>query len=117
MTRARSRPASARVARTATRAASTSLLLVAALSATGCGGDGGNEVEIDGATAEREILRGLAEDVGIEPTDVRCPEEREGEPGRRVRCIGTAPAGDEFIIEVTLTEDGFDAVVPPQQFD
>lgn len=48
-----------------------------------------------------------------------CPDDEEAEDGNEFDCTLTAPNGDEVTVNVTMTGDdgGFDAVVPPQQFE
>ena len=47
------------------------------------------------------------------------PEGQEAEEGNEFQCTLTAPNGGEVAVDVTITEggDGFEAVVPPQQFE
>jgi Domain of unknown function (DUF4333) len=83
--------------------------------AVGCGSG-----TIDDAELEEEIKKDLAADVGVEPKAIDCPSDIESQAGKKFECIGTAPADDErFRISVNLTNDdgGFDAVVPPEQFE
>jgi Domain of unknown function (DUF4333) len=92
------------------RAACVGLVVVAA----GCGSE-----TLDAPALEAEIKQDLTADVGIAPEAIDCPDEVEIEKGKRFECTGTAPAGDTFKIAVELTNDdgGFDAVVPPEQFE
>lgn len=91
-------------------------LVVACLAAAaiGCGQD-----MIDASKLEAEIKRDLTAEVGTAPKAIECPEDIEKEKGTKFECTGTAPAGDTFRIDVELTNDsgGFEAVVPPEQFE
>lgn len=86
-------------------------LAAAALAA--CGG-------IDSADLEEQLRTDLSEDVGVNPDDVSvdCPDDIPAEEGAEFECELTAPNGDPVVVEVTLTDDegGFEAVVPPEQF-
>ena len=96
---------------------------LAALVIAGCGGSvevnigGGETLNEDDLAAE--LSRQLGESVGEPPQSVDCPSGIEPEQGKRFDCTGVAPGGQEFVIEVTLNDDsgGFDAFVPPGQFD
>lgn len=90
-------------------------VLCGGVAAVGCGSD-----TIDDAELEAEIKKDLAADVGIAPKAIDCPSDIESQAGKKFECVGTAPADDErFRISVNLTNDdgGFDAVVPPEQFE
>lgn len=92
--------------------ASVATLAVAA----GCGSS-----TIDSADLQTELADQLAPQAGVRPADVSvaCPDDEAAERGHRFDCTLTAPNGDEVIVNVTIRNDegGFDAVVPPQQFD
>ena len=96
---------------------------LAALVLAGCGGSfevnigGGQTLNEDDLAAE--LSQQLGESAGTPPQSVDCPSGIELEQGKNFECDGVAPNGDEFVIEVTLTNDtgGFDAFLPPGQFD
>jgi hypothetical protein len=79
----------------------------------GCG-----ENTIDTDDLESEIQTDLAESAGVEPKEISCPEDIVAEEGRKFECELTAPDDSTAVVEVTLTDDegGFEAVVPPEQF-
>jgi Domain of unknown function (DUF4333) len=79
-----------------------------------CGGE-----TLDASKLEAEIKKDLTADVGVAPKAIACPEDVGIEQGKRFQCTGTAPNGDTFDIAVELTNDdgGFEAVVPPEQFE
>ena len=95
-------------------------VVVAALavgSAVGCSGSvsvGGKS--LDQAAAESQITTGLTEAVGVAPEAVDCDgiSDIDVEEGSTFQCTGTAPNGDTFPIDVTLTNDegGFNYEVP-----
>jgi hypothetical protein len=92
------------------------LVAVVAFAAAGiaaCGDDVFDQEEL-----EEKISTGLEQDAGVAPEAVDCPSDAPREKGSKFECTGTAPAGDEFTIEVDVTgDDGrFEAVVPPEQF-
>ena len=94
---------------------------LAALLLTGCGGS--VEVSIGGQTINNEDLAAelraqIAAEAGAPPRCVDCPSGIEPEVGEEFDCTGVSPNGQEFIIEVTLSDDEgcFDAFVPPGQF-
>jgi hypothetical protein len=76
--------------------------------------------DLDLGIVARRIAESLTAQVGQAPRGVDCPPSSEIElaEGELFECAGTAPAGDEFAIEVTLTDDTgtFDFVVPEEQF-
>ncbi len=83
----------------------------------GCSGSvsvGGKS--LDQGSVESEISSDLTESVGVAPESVDCEgiSDIEVEADNTFVCTGTAPNGDEFDINVTLTNDegGFSAVVP-----
>ena len=94
-----------------------------ALTMAGCGGSvevnigGGSTLNEDDLAAE--LSQQLGEQAGSPPRSVDCPSGIEPEEGKKFDCTGVAPSGQEFAIEVTLNDDqgGFDAFVPPGQFD
>lgn len=79
----------------------------------GCG-------SLDSADLEEELRTQLSADAGVNPDDVTvdCPDDIPAEQGQEFQCELTAPNGDPVDVDVTLTDDegGFDAVVPPEQF-
>jgi hypothetical protein len=86
----------------------------------GCGFEfsvGGQTV--DAEDLESELRAQLAAQAGSPPQSVSCPTGITAESGKEFDCTGVAPNGSESTIEVTLTNDdgGFDAFVPPGQFD
>jgi hypothetical protein len=89
---------------------------LAALGLVACG-----TKTIDSEDLEQQLTEQLSADAGVNPDDVsvECPDDIEAEEGREFDCTLTAPNGDEVRVEVTLTDDegGFEAVVPPEQFD
>ena len=89
--------------------------LLAALSVAAC------SKTIDSADLEGELATQLSEDAGVNADDVsvECPDDEEAEEGRQFDCTLIAPNGDEVTVNVTLTNDdgGFEAEVPPQQFE
>ena len=91
------------------------LLATASLAIAGCG----NTLDTD--DLEGQLVDQLSEDAGVDPADVSvdCPDDIEAEEGREFECTLTAPNDDEVTVEVTLTNDdgGFEAVVPPEQFE
>ena len=97
------------------RASIAALPLVLALGLVACGNT------LDADDLEGELAEQLSADAGVNPDDVSvaCPEDIEAEEGREFECILTAPNGDEVTVEVTLTNDdgGFEAEVPPEQFE
>jgi hypothetical protein len=102
---------------TAKRALAAALSLLAGLALfAGCGTE-----TVDAADLESKLTTQLSEDAGVNPDDVSvsCPEDEEAEDGNEFDCTLTAPNGDEVTVNVTMTGDdgGFDAVVPPQQFE
>jgi len=76
---------------------------------------------IDTDDLEGKLGDELSADAGVDPekVSVSCPEDIDAEEGKEFDCTLTAPNGDEVTVNVTLTDDegGFDAVVPPQQFE
>jgi Domain of unknown function (DUF4333) len=104
-----------------TRSKKTARLMIGALAlvaagalAAGCGGT------VDTAQMEQDLVDQLAADAGVDPADVSvaCPDDEKAEEGNEFECTLTAPNGDEVAVEVTITDggDGFEAVVPRQQF-
>jgi hypothetical protein len=97
------------------RASVVSLAAALTFGVTGCGNT------LDTGDLEGELVDQLAADAGVDPDDVSvdCPEDIEAEEGREFECTLTAPNDDEVTVEVTLTNDegGFEAVVPPEQFE
>ncbi|HYH62029.1 MAG TPA: DUF4333 domain-containing protein [Solirubrobacterales bacterium] len=93
-----------------------SLAVTLAFGLAACGGN-----TIDTADLESKIGSELSADAGVDPEEVSvsCPEDIEAEKDKEFDCTLTAPNGDEVTVNVTLTDDegGFDAVVPPQQFE
>ncbi|GIK77857.1 MAG: DUF4333 domain-containing protein [Acidobacteria bacterium] len=85
------------------------------LAAAGCGNT------IDAADLEGQLADQLAPQANVDPADVSvdCPDDQEAEEGSEFQCTLTAPNGDEVQVDVTLTDDegGYDAVVPPEQFE
>jgi hypothetical protein len=92
----------------------TAALLAAALVAA-CG----NTIDTD--QLEQDLVDQLSSEAGVEASEVstECPGDEEAEEGNQFECILTAPNGDEVTVEVTITDggDGFEAVVPPEQFE
>lgn len=83
----------------------------------GCSGSisvGGKS--IDQGSVESEISSDLTESVGVAPESIDCEgiSDIAVEKDSTFVCTGTAPNGDEFDVNVTLTDDegGFSAVVP-----
>ena len=76
---------------------------------------------LDAEDLEGELVDQLSTDAGVDPegVSVDCPGDIEAEEGRKFECNLTAPNGDEVTVEVTLTDDkgGFEAEVPPEQFE
>ena len=97
------------------RTAFAGLAAVVALGLAGCG----NTLDTD--DLESQLVDQLSADAGVDPEDVSvdCPDDIEAEEGREFECTLTAPNDDEVTVEVTLTNDdgGFEAVVPPEQFE
>jgi hypothetical protein len=87
--------------------------VAAALALGACG-----TTTLDTDELEAELVEQLGESAGVQPREVRCPEDIEAEEGKRFQCTLVAPNGDEARVDVRLTDDrgGFDAVVPEQQF-
>lgn len=96
------------------RLAAAIALVAAGLLAAGCGDT------IDSAQMEQDLVDQLARDAGVDPAEVsvECPTDQKAEEGNEFECTLFAPNGDEVAVEVTITDggDGFEAVVPPQQF-
>ncbi len=71
---------------------------------------------LDQESVEAEIERDLTEFAGVAPEAIDCTgiADIEVDEGNTFTCTGTAPNGEQFDIEVTLTDDegGFTAVVP-----
>lgn len=91
--------------------------LVSAIAVAGCSASASvGQKSINQADIERQITGEFAESVGVEPADVQCAgiAEIEVSTGQQFQCTGIAPNGDEFPIDVTLTDDegGFRASVP-----
>ncbi|HET6831583.1 MAG TPA: DUF4333 domain-containing protein [Solirubrobacterales bacterium] len=86
-----------------------------ALAGAGCGDT------VDAADLEGQLADQLAPQANVDPADVSvdCPDDQEAKEGSEFQCTLTAPNGDEVQVDVTLTDDegGYDAVIPPQQFD
>ena len=97
-----------------------SLAAVIALVAVGALAAGCGDETIDSAQMEQDLTGQLALDAGVDPAEVsvECPTDEKAEEGNEFECTLTAPNGDEVAVEVTITDggDGFEAVVPPQQF-
>ena len=90
---------------------------VTLLAVGGCSGEvsiGGRS--LDQQDVEMQIFDGLTEFAGVEPAGVNCDGigDLDVEEGATFQCTGTAPAGDEFTINLTLTDDdgGFRYEVP-----
>jgi hypothetical protein len=105
------------------KAAWPAIAILCSVALLGCGGEAevnvGNDEFTDERSAdiEQEILDDLAADVGVTPRAVECPASPPDEEGATFECTGTAPAGDQFTIEVTNGPgEDFSAVVPPEQF-
>jgi hypothetical protein len=98
-----------------------SLIAVVAVGVVGILAAGCGEETIDSAQMEQDLAVQLANDAGVDPAEVsvECPTEEQAEEGNEFECTLTAPNGDEVAVDVTITDggEGFDAVVPPQQFD
>ena len=62
---------------------------------------------IDQTEVEQVMSDGLEDLVGVAPQSVDCTgiEDLELEEGNTFTCTGTAPAGGEFDINMTLTDD------------
>jgi hypothetical protein len=99
-----------------TRAAAALAAIAAAAGLAACG-----ESTIDNADLESKLTDQLSADAGVDPADVSvaCPDDESAEKGNEFQCTLTAPNGDEVQVDVTITDDdgGFDAVVPPEQFE
>ncbi len=108
-------PSTAPHARRPFRTAFAGFAAVVALSLVGCGNT------LDSDDLESQLVDQLSADAGVDPEDVSvdCPDDIEAEEGREFECTLTAPNDDEVTVEVTLTNDdgGFEAVVPPEQFE
>jgi hypothetical protein len=67
---------------------------------------------------QTQIQEDLSAQAGAELQSVSCPDDVESSEGTEFSCTGVAPNGDEFAIEGTVTNDegGFEATVPPEQF-
>lgn len=84
----------------------TAVLL--AVIATGCSfsfSAGGNS--IDQSTVEQNISDDLTEKVGVTPGAIDCDgiSDIAVEEGNTFVCVGTAPSGGSFDVDVTLTDD------------
>jgi|HigsolmetaAR202D_1030399.scaffolds.fasta_scaffold04418_6 hypothetical protein len=92
---------------------------VAALGALGLAACGAEVIDADDLASK--IRDQMSAQVGVDPEQVtvECPDDIEVEEGRKFECDLTAPNGDPVIVEVTLTNDegGFEAIVPPEQFE
>lgn len=94
------------------------LLLTAFLA--GCSASG--EISIGGKSLdpedmEKTISGGLGEQANLPDPEVDCAgiEDVDVKDGSKFVCTGTAPNGDEFPVDVTLTDDegGYRYEVPP----
>ena len=90
---------------------------LAVASAVGCSGSvsvGGKS--LNQGEAESQITTGLTEAVGVAPEAVDCEgiSDIDVEEGSTFQCTGTAPSGETFPINVTLSDDegGFTYEVP-----
>jgi hypothetical protein len=97
----------------------TAVLAAAAASVlmAGCEISFGKSEEATAQTAgvEHTISAGLAEQSGVPPTSVTCPEEMVQEGGRRYECIAIHPRQGEFVVDVTMKEgQGFEWLTRPQ---
>jgi len=76
---------------------------------------------IEAADLESQLAQQLAPQAELTPADVavNCPEDQETQQGAQFNCMLVAPNGEEVQVDVTLTneEGGFEAVVPPEQFE
>ena len=82
------------------------IAIVAVLSFTGCGGDGGAGDPIAGEDLEQEISKDLEESRGVRPKAVECPDEVEAKDGTTFQCTVIAPDGSEVDGNGTVTEGG-----------
>jgi hypothetical protein len=86
----------------------------------GC--DASAEVSVGGKSIDREsteetISAGLGDQANLPDPEVDCDgiEDVEVKAGEEFTCIGTAPNGERFPIEITLSDDdgGYRYQVPP----
>lgn len=75
------------------------------------------EKSLDREDVEKTISSGLGDQAGLPDPKVDCPEAEDVdvEDGSEFVCTGTAPNGEQFPINVTLTDDdgGYRYEVPP----
>ena len=75
------------------------------------------EKSIERADLESTISSGLGDQAGLPDPEVDCDgvQDIEVKDGSTFTCTGTAPNGDQFPIDVTLTDDqgGYRYEVPP----
>lgn len=94
------------------------LVAVAAFGFVGCSADAeisvGNDT-VNDTSLEESLSDQLGERVGEPPEEVDCPAGVTAKEGEKFECVGTAPNGDEFVIDVTLLDDegGYRFFVPP----
>lgn len=97
------------------------VVLVIAVAAVLAGCDASAEVSIGGKSIDREdvettVAAGLAEQANLPEPGVDCEgiDEIDVEANAKFTCEGTAPNGDKFPIEITLTDEegGFRYFVP-----
>jgi hypothetical protein len=100
--------------------AQTLLALLATALLAGCSASG--EVSIGGKSldpddVEKTISKGLGDRAGLPDPEVSCAgvEDVDVEGGSEFACTGTAPNGEQFPINVMLTDDegGYRYEVPP----
>ena len=91
------------------------LIAVAALGLGACGNT------LDSEDLEGQLVDEIAPGFDVDPDDASgdCPDDIEIEEGREFECTLSAPDRGEITVDVTLTDDdgGFEAEVPPEQFE
>ena len=86
------------------------VVFAAALAAAGCGADAEvsiGEESLDQQAIEETVSTGLGEQANLPAPEVDCEgiEDVDVQEGGEFTCTGTAENGDEFPIEITLTDD------------
>jgi hypothetical protein len=84
----------------------------------GCGGDDDDTTTtptLDPAQFEPQLIDGLAQDAGVDPSTVEldCPSGEPAEEGHQFNCTLTAPDGSTAMVRVTVTR----AVVSGDELD
>jgi hypothetical protein len=76
-------------------------------------GNSSDSSRVDSSGVEDAISSKLAEQSGVTPSAVDCPEEMVAEEGKRYECAAVHPQDGPQRVEVTMHDDGsFDFFVP-----